>query len=73
MRIRILVGALILVFGLTVYAIAIASLARAVLPDDIIVQILFYAGAGIAWLAPTARLTRWMQRAAPYRPPGVLS
>ncbi len=73
MRLRILAGTVILILGLTAYAMAVASVARAVLPDGTLVQILFYACAGIAWLAPAARLTRWMQRAAPYHPPGASS
>lgn len=69
MRLRILVGSLSLVLGLAIYGLAIMGVAVAVLPHQWIVQAVFYAAAGIAWVWPAAWLTRWMQQAAPHRPP----
>ena len=69
MRLRILFGTLVLVFGLAVYGLAVAALAARVLPPGPVVALLFYAVAGIVWLVPAAWLVRWMQRAAPFRPP----
>lgn len=69
MRLRILAGALMLVAGLALYGLAVMSLAVRVLPQSWLVEVPFYAAAGIAWVFPAARLTRWMQQAPPYRPP----
>jgi hypothetical protein len=65
MRLRVLAGTLILVFGLAAYALAAMSLAVRVLPDNLFVETLFYAAAGLAWVLPAAKLTRWMQRTPP--------
>jgi len=67
MRLRVLVGTLILVFGLAAYALAAMSLAVRVLPDNLIIETLFYAVAGVAWVLPAAKLTRWIQEAPPGR------
>ena len=69
MRLRILLGTIILIAGLVLYAAAMATIARHVLPDQAAVEILFYAVAGVTWIFPAARLTRWMQQAQPYHPP----
>jgi hypothetical protein len=69
MRLRILLGTMILVAGLGLYALAVAAFAARLLPDQWIVEAVFYAVAGSAWIFPAAWLTRWMQRAAPFRPP----
>lgn len=69
MRLRILFGTTVLVLGLAAYGLAVAVLAVRVLPRQPLLEIVFYAIAGIAWIAPAAWLTRWMQAAAPYRPP----
>lgn len=61
MRLRVLAGTLILLLGLAAYALAVMSLAVRVLPDNLVVETLFYAVAGIAWVLPAAKLTRWMQ------------
>jgi hypothetical protein len=68
MRLRILVGGVGLALGLALYA-AIAMAIAARLPDSALLAFTFYAIAGVAWVAPASRLTRWMLRAAPYRPP----
>jgi hypothetical protein len=69
MRLRILLGTAILTLGLALYAAAAIVIARRFLPERILIDMAFYAAAGIAWIWPAARLTRWMQQAAPYRPP----
>jgi Protein of unknown function (DUF2842) len=61
MRWRVLVGTAALVLGLAVYALAAMRLAVAVVPETEWVRALFYAAAGILWIFPAARLTRWMQ------------
>jgi hypothetical protein len=58
-----LVGAGALVGGLALYALAAVELAGRVVPDGWAAQALFYAVAGVLWVLPAARLTRWMQAA----------
>jgi hypothetical protein len=62
-RARILAGAAALVGGLALYALAAVELAGRVVPDEWAAQALFYAVAGVLWVVPAARLTRWMQAA----------
>jgi len=62
-RARMLVGAAALVGGLALYALAAVELAGRVVPDEWAAQALFYAVAGVLWVVPAARLTRWMQAA----------
>jgi Protein of unknown function (DUF2842) len=69
MRLRILVGTLILIVGLAVYAALVVTVARRLLPPRLVIDMGFYAAAGVVWILPAAWLTRWMNRAAPYRPP----
>jgi len=65
MRLRILFGTLGLVFGLGIYALLVVRLAIAVLPDNMLVQALFYLVTGIIWIFPAAKLTKWMQDLPP--------
>lgn len=65
MRWRLMVGTAVLVLGLAAYALLVMRLAVAILPENELVRGLFYAVAGIAWIFPAARLTRWIQA-----PPG---
>ncbi|HLJ63098.1 MAG TPA: DUF2842 domain-containing protein [Stellaceae bacterium] len=60
MRWRSLIGILVLVAGLAFYGLAVTALAAHLLPGDGIAEIGFYAVAGIVWILPAARLTRWM-------------
>ena len=69
MRLRILVGTVILLLGLVVYGAIAATVAVRFLSQNPLVEIAFYAVAGVVWILPAAWLTRWMQAAAPYRPP----
>jgi hypothetical protein len=69
MRLRILLGTLLLVLGLAAYALAVIAAAVRLLPQQWAIEAVFYALAGTIWILPAARLVRWMQRAAPFRPP----
>jgi hypothetical protein len=71
MRLRILFGTLALILGLALYALAVAALGERLLSAHWAAEAIFYALAGIAWIWPAARLTRWMQQAAPHRPPTI--
>ena len=62
MRVRLLIGTMVLVLGLALYVLLAMRLAVAVLPDSTPVQAVFYAVVGVAWVWPAARLTRWMQQ-----------
>ena len=68
MRLRILLGTIILVAGLAIYGIAAMAVAVR-LPPSAALAFGFYALAGTLWVVPAALLTRWMQGAAPHRPP----
>ena len=61
MRLRILIGTIVLLTGLAVYAVAVMALI-AKLPENAVLDFAIYAVAGIAWVAPAALLTRWMLR-----------
>jgi hypothetical protein len=69
MRLRILVGTLLLVLGLGGYALAVMLAAVRLLPQQWAIEAVFYAVAGTLWILPAGRLVRWMQSAAPFRPP----
>ena len=62
MRLRLMIGTMVLVVGLAVYALLAMRLAVAVLPDSTPVQVVFYAVAGVAWVWPAAWLTRWIHQ-----------
>jgi hypothetical protein len=70
MRLRVLVGTIVLVFGLALYAGAVMALV-ARLPENASLDFTVYGLAGIAWLAPAALLTRWMLRGPYRRPPAA--
>jgi uncharacterized membrane protein len=61
MRLRILLGTAALVLGLALYALAVMLVAVKLVPEHWAVEAAFYLVAGIAWIVPAARLTRWMQ------------
>jgi len=67
MRLRILFGTFGLILGLALYALLIMRLAIAVLPDNQLVQAVFYLVTGTVWIFPAARLTKWMQDLPPVR------
>lgn len=63
MRKRKLVGAILLVLFLAIYALA-AMLAAVVLQvsGSKLAELLYYPIAGLAWLPPAMWLVKWMQR-----------
>ena len=64
-RIRKLVGTVLLLVVLAIYSLLVAVAASAVLTgNNKIVELFFYAIAGVAWVLPAGYLTRWM-----YTPP----
>jgi ABC-type nickel/cobalt efflux system permease component RcnA len=60
-RMRMALGTALLVLGLALYALAAMRLAVWLRPDGILVQTLYYGAAGLLWVWPAARVTRWMQ------------
>lgn len=61
MRLRKFIGLLVLLGWIFVYTIFIIGLAIRVLPGaHWAVQLLFYAGAGMAWIVPVRYLFQWM-------------
>ncbi|HUK61623.1 MAG TPA: DUF2842 domain-containing protein [Stellaceae bacterium] len=61
MRLRILTGTFLLLFGLALYVGAVMALV-ARLPESAVLDFTLYGVAGVAWVAPAALLTRWMLR-----------
>jgi Protein of unknown function (DUF2842) len=61
MRPRVLIGTIVLIVGLVIYAGAVMALI-ARLPENAVLDFMIYGVAGIAWVAPAALLTRWMLR-----------
>ena len=64
MRWRILVGSGALLLGLALYVAAVVNIAARIVPDHWAAQAVYYALAGVLWVIPAARLTRWMQTGA---------
>jgi hypothetical protein len=65
LRTRKLVGTVLLLLLVTVYARVIMLLATVVLPQTgKLGELLFYAVAGFAWILPAAYLISWMHRQA---------
>jgi hypothetical protein len=58
---RKLFGLAVLLAGLIVYALLAMRLAVAVLPDNLIVQTLYYVAAGVLWIVPAIPFVRWVQ------------
>lgn len=60
-RIRKLVGTVLLLVVLAIYSLMVAVAASAVLTGtNKIVELIFYAIAGVAWVLPAGYLIRWM-------------
>lgn len=60
-RIRKLVGTVLLLVVLAIYSLLVAVAASAVLTgSNKIVEMIFYAIAGVAWVLPAGYLIRWM-------------
>jgi hypothetical protein len=60
---RLAVGTAALVIGLALYALLAMRVATVLLPDNLVVETLYYLVAGLLWVWPAARVTRWIQRA----------
>ena len=62
-RLRKLIGTIVLVLFVTIYALSAMTIAAAKLPGTSgWVQLGFYAIAGLAWVIPAAALVYWMQK-----------
>jgi hypothetical protein len=61
MRLRLLYGIFLMIAALTVYCLAAMLFAVYLLPRHWAAEIPFYLVAGIIWVWPAARMTRWMQ------------
>ena len=67
-RLRKLIGTIVLVVFVIVYALFAMSIAATRLPGTShLVQALYYAVAGLLWVVPAGLLIKWMGR--PERPP----
>lgn len=54
-------GALIMIASIIIWAVAIASASSVISAWPLVVQMLFYAVAGIIWIMPMKPLLRWME------------
>ncbi len=62
-RTRKLIGAVVLLLFLLVYAIAVASIgAGRITEASPLLQLLYFVVAGLAWVLPAGLLLRWMAR-----------
>jgi hypothetical protein len=62
-RMRKLVGTILLLALVAVYVLVAIVVAGAVLPEaNKVVELAFYAIAGLAWVLPAGLLVRWMHR-----------
>ena len=63
MRLRKLIGLFVLLLWIFVYTIFMVGLAMRVLPEGSkLLQLAFYAVAGLAWVLPVRFLFQWMSR-----------
>lgn len=63
MRVRKLIGTILLVSFIVIYCLLAMLIGAAHLPGkSVLVQTLYYVVAGLAWTIPAALLIRWMQR-----------
>jgi len=62
-RTRKLIGAIVLLLFLLIYAVAVASIgAGRVTEASPLLQLLYFVVAGLAWVLPAGLLLRWMAR-----------
>ncbi|MBL9012505.1 MAG: DUF2842 domain-containing protein [Alphaproteobacteria bacterium] len=60
-RVKKLIGTLLILIWIFFYALFAVKLAATVLPDSHwVVQLAYYAFAGIAWIVPAGFLIQWM-------------
>lgn len=64
-RLRKLAGLLVILIYLPAYALLAMSLAVRVLPDQWVVQLVYYCIAGFLWIVPMKPLIYWMERPDP--------
>jgi hypothetical protein len=65
-RARKLVGTILLLVVLIIYSLLVMLAAAAVLPDGgKLVELIFYAIAGLAWVLPAGYLIKWMYATPP--------
>jgi hypothetical protein len=65
-RMRKLIGTVVLLVFLACYSLLAMALAAAVLPGaGGLMQFVYYAVCGLAWVLPAGVLVRWMQRSDP--------
>jgi peptidoglycan/LPS O-acetylase OafA/YrhL len=62
-RLRKLIGSILLVTFVIIYALIVMTIAAAKLPGTSgLTQLLFYLVTGLAWVVPAGALIYWMQR-----------
>lgn len=62
-RLKKLIGSIVLVIFVCVYALTAMTVAAAKLPGTSgLTQLVFYMVAGLAWVIPAAALISWMQK-----------
>jgi hypothetical protein len=62
-RTRKLIGAVVLLLFLLIYAVAVASIgAGRITEASPLLQLLYFVVAGLAWVLPAGLLLRWMAR-----------
>jgi uncharacterized membrane protein YhaH (DUF805 family) len=62
-RLRKLIGTIVLIVFVTIYALSAMTIAAAKLPGTSgWVQLAFFMIAGLAWVVPAAALVYWMQK-----------
>ena len=59
--VRKLVGALLILLAIAVWAMLVASLAQFVGKWPVLVQAIFYLAVGIVWIFPLRPLVRWIE------------
>lgn len=62
-RVKKLIGAVVLLIFVAVYALGVMALAQPLLKGaGAVASLLFYAVAGLAWIVPVMPLIAWMER-----------
>lgn len=62
-RLRKLIGSIVLVIFVIIYALIVMTIAAAKLPGSSgLAQLAFYLVAGLAWVVPAGALIYWMQK-----------
>lgn len=57
--VRGLIGIIILIVALIIYAILAVELALIILPDNLFIELIYYVVTGIIWIFPAMALLRW--------------